>query len=237
LSPEKIMQAPDTIIPDWFLKSATNWRNKQWPIIHNAWKELKQPKSGTQIQFQKETLPENKRNYNCEKWEYLTTLHKELYKAFNPTSPDKFPALWFGEMFRVLQNNEWSSRLDNNTDHLYSTMSDDRTRKTIKSLNKQTCQAITTHWPTEAANCPDIRKIAEPNFIFPPFDSYSKEGNMIVMNPFNTSIITYFHEMGHWLYGPDELKASQFSYKVFKTLFPKAIGKLEWHGNKLQKPT
>ena len=61
---------------------------------------------------------------------------------------------------------------------------------------------------------------------------YSPSQKMITLNG-KPSIITCWHELGHHLFGPDELTACIFSISLFKIIFPKAFEKLNWNGHML----
>ena len=61
--------------------------------------------------------------------------------------------------------------------------------------------------------------------------SYNSKKNFITLN--NTSIITALHELGHHLYGKDELLACAYSVHLFKIVFPMAFKKLRWEGHTL----
>jgi hypothetical protein len=49
------------------------------------------------------------------------------------------------------------------------------------------------------------------------------------------SIISALHELGHHIYGSNELKACVFSIWYFKHFFPKEYNKLTWKGHMLVK--
>lgn len=51
----------------------------------------------------------------------------------------------------------------------------------------------------------------------------------------NQSIITALHELGHHIFGSNELKACVFSISLFKIVFPKAYTRLKWNNHILTK--
>ena len=51
----------------------------------------------------------------------------------------------------------------------------------------------------------------------------------------NPSIISALHELGHFLFGPNELKTCQFSVWIFIKCFPKQYSKLRWQNHLLIK--
>lgn len=63
---------------------------------------------------------------------------------------------------------------------------------------------------------------------------YSPLDKTIVLAP-PISIISALHELGHHLFGEEELKACRFSVWLFKACFPKSFAKLKWEGHMLRK--
>ena len=53
------------------------------------------------------------------------------------------------------------------------------------------------------------------------------------MNNSNPSIISFLHELGHYLFGPSELKTCRFSVGMFKTYFKDEMKNLKWEGHML----
>lgn len=49
------------------------------------------------------------------------------------------------------------------------------------------------------------------------------------------SIISSLHELGHHLFGSDELEACRYAIGLFKAGFPKSFDKLQWQGHMLVK--
>ncbi|MEI8194379.1 MAG: hypothetical protein WCI73_00565 [Phycisphaerae bacterium] len=60
--------------------------------------------------------------------------------------------------------------------------------------------------------------------------TYSPSSNMITMRG-RTSLITFYHEWCHRLYGRSERKAVQVSLLLFKEAFPKSWSRLRFHGH------
>lgn len=67
----------------------------------------------------------------------------------------------------------------------------------------------------------------------PAHDGYA---SVITVDEEHPSIISALHELGHHLFGSDELEACRYSIGVFKAAFPKAFEKLAWNGHMLVKP-
>lgn len=63
--------------------------------------------------------------------------------------------------------------------------------------------------------------------------SYYDPNERVITLEGNPSIITCWHELGHHLFGNDELTACIFSISLFKIVFPKAFEKLNWNGHML----
>ena len=64
--------------------------------------------------------------------------------------------------------------------------------------------------------------------------AYLPETIEILMDRDNPSIISFLHELGHFLYGPSELRAQSFAVSIFKACFPKEYARLEWDGHMLK---
>lgn len=64
------------------------------------------------------------------------------------------------------------------------------------------------------------------------FDTKKKEIHLDYDNP---SIISALHELGHYLYGPSELKACRWSIWLFIECFPGLYKDLKWKGHLLIK--
>lgn len=67
------------------------------------------------------------------------------------------------------------------------------------------------------------------------FYAYNKKLKTICLDRSNPSIISTLHEIGHHLYGNNELKACRWSVWLFKECFPKEYSKLKWKGHLLSK--
>lgn len=62
--------------------------------------------------------------------------------------------------------------------------------------------------------------------------SYNTKTNVIQIGP-NASIISTLHELGHAIWGTQEIDACRFSVALFQQVFPKEFSKLEWRGHML----
>jgi len=64
---------------------------------------------------------------------------------------------------------------------------------------------------------------------------HTHEGNapVISVDAGNPSIISALHELGHHLFGSDELDACRYAIGLFKAGFPRAFEKLQWKGHLL----
>ena len=58
---------------------------------------------------------------------------------------------------------------------------------------------------------------------------------IIHLNKNNPSIISTLHELAHYLFKANELKACRWSYWIFKECFLKSLEKLNWNGHMLRK--
>lgn len=79
--------------------------------------------------------------------------------------------------------------------------------------------------------------ILEPpiSITFGHFYACNLEHRIIKLDIKNPSILSTLHEVGHLIYGPEELLACSFSYNLFKEIFPNELKKLVWNNHMLVK--
>lgn len=67
-----------------------------------------------------------------------------------------------------------------------------------------------------------------------PVYAYNPASKTIIFGD-KPSIVSALHELGHHMFGSEELKACQWSVQLFRTVCPKDYAKLEWDGHMLKK--
>ena len=64
---------------------------------------------------------------------------------------------------------------------------------------------------------------------------YNPRTRTIFFDKNHASIISALHELGHHLFGPNELEACRWSIQLYAKIFPKEFSKLKWNGHMLIK--
>lgn len=64
---------------------------------------------------------------------------------------------------------------------------------------------------------------------------YERKAKIIHLDRNNPSIISALHELAHYLFEANEIKACRWSYWIFAECFPESLKKLVWKGHLLIK--
>lgn len=80
-----------------------------------------------------------------------------------------------------------------------------------------------------------LHKKPSPGIIIDTEYYFETKAKVIHLNRNNPSIISTLHELAHYLFKANELKACKWSYWIFAECFPKSLERLSFHGHMLKK--